>query len=121
MAELGIFRVRHVEVVIGHELVEDVFSDLAMDRQVVLASRELGDRPVAGHNGKRRNAAHRERLHVIGAEEQDDVRLGLVEDFAELLHRRTSLLELIRIFIRWPREHVRRVARADCSNDLAHL
>ena len=92
-----------------------------MDRQVVLASGELRDRAVARYDGERRHAAHRERLDVVGAEEQDGIRLGLVEHLAELVHRRAGLFELIRIFIRWPREHVRRVARADCCNNLAHL
>ena len=121
MTELGILRVGHVEVVIGDELVEDVLCHLAMDRQIVLAAGELGDRAIARHDCERWHAAHGEGLHVIGAEEEDRVRLGLVENFAELLHRRAGLLELIRILIRWPCEHVRGVARADCCNDLAHL
>jgi hypothetical protein len=58
---------------------------------------------------------------VIGAEEEDGVRLGLVEDLAELVHRRAGLRELIRILVRWPRKHVRCVTSSDCCDDLAHI
>ena len=120
MTELGVLGIRHVEVVIDDELVEDVFGELAVNRQVVLAPGELRHRAVAGDDGKRRHAADREGLDVVGAEEQDRVRLGLVEDLAELVHRPAGLLELVRILVRRPREHVRRVARSDGGNNLTH-
>jgi hypothetical protein len=120
VSELGILGVRHVEVVLDDELVEDVLGHLAMDRQVVLAAGELGDGATAGHDGKAGHATDRERLDVVRAEHQDHVRLALVERLAELLDRGLRLIELLRILVRWPREQVRRVARAECCNDLAH-
>ena len=120
MAELGIFRVRDVEVVVDDQLVEDVLGHLAMDRQVVLAAGELGDGPVPRDDRKTRDARDRKRFDVIGAEEQDRIRLGLVEDLAELLHPGAGLIELLRVLVGRPREHVRRMARADGRNDFTH-
>ena len=121
VAELGVLGVGHVEVVVDDQLVEDVLGHLAMDRQVVLASGELGDGAVAGDDGERRDAGHRERLDVIGAEEQD--RRPAWSRRAPCRARfiaAAGLIELLRILVRRPREHVRRVARADCCNDFTH-
>ena len=55
---------------------------------------------------ERRDAADRERLDVIGAEEQMMTSgFGLVEDLAELVHRAAGLLELLRVLVRRTREH----------------
>ena len=120
MAELGVFRIRDVEAVIDDQLVEDVFGELAMDRQVVLAAGELGNRPIARDDREARDARHGKRLDVIGPEEQNRVGLGLVQDPAELLHVAAGLIELLRVLVRRPREHVRRVARADGGYDFSH-
>jgi hypothetical protein len=120
VTQLGILGVGHVEVVVDDQLVEDVFGELAVNRQIVLASGELRDGAIAGNDRKRRHAADRERFDVVSTEEQNRVRLGLIEHLAELVHRPAGLLELIRILVRRPREHVRRVARPDGGNDLTH-
>ena len=120
VAELGILRVGDVETVLGDQLVEDVLGHLAVDGQVVLAARELRDGAIAGDDGKRRHARHREGFDVVGAEEEDDVGLGLVEHLAELVHGPAGLLQLFRVFVRRPREHVGRVTGADGCDDLSH-
>ena len=99
---------------------QDVFGHPAMDRQLVLAARELRVRRVAGDNRERRHAGHRERLDVIGAEEDDDVRLGFVEDLAELVHRPPGLIELLGVLVGRTSKHVWRMARADSGNNFTH-
>src|SRR5207302_7650728 len=59
-------------------------------------------------------------LDVIAAEKDDDVRLGLVENSAQLRHSSAGLVELLRLLVRRPRKHVRRVARADRRDYLTH-
>ena len=120
MAELGIFRVGDVEVVLDHQLVEDVFGQVAMNRQIVLAAREPGNRPVTRHDRKTGHAGDREGFDMIGAEKQDGIRLGLVENLAELAHAVAGLIELLRVLVGRPREHVRGVARTDGSDDFTH-
>ncbi len=121
MTELRVFRVRDVEVVVLDELVQDVFRHLSMDRQLVLAARELRVRRIAGDHAERRHATHGKRLDVIGAEEDDDVRLGLVEHLAELVHAAPRLVELFRVLVRRTSEHVGGMTRPDSRYDFAHV
>ena len=120
VAELGVLRIRQVEVVVGDQLVQDVFRHLAVDRHDPLASREPRHGVAAGDDRERGHAADGERLDVIGAEEDDDVGLGLVEHLAQLLHRRAGLIQLLRVLVRRTREHVRGMARPDGRNDFSH-
>jgi hypothetical protein len=121
VAELGVFGIRHVEAVVDDELVEDVLGQVAVNRQGVLAAGKLRDGIVAGDDRKRRDTRHRERFDVIGAEKENGIRLRLVEDLAELLHADPGLIELLRVLVGRPGEHVRGMTGADGSNDFAHV
>ena len=120
MSQLGVLRVGNVEVLLDDQLVQQVFGHLAMDRHVVLAAREFRDGPAAGDDGECRHARDGKRLNVIAPEEHDRVRTRFVENLAQLLHRRGSLVELLRVLVGRSREQIRRVARTDCGNDLTH-
>src|SRR5215813_7497134 len=91
-----------------------------MDPQIVLAARELRVRGIAGDDTERRHAAHRERLDVVGAQKDDDVGLRLVEHLAELVHAPPGLVELLRVFVRRTRKHIRGMARTDGRDDFTH-
>src|SRR5262245_51712081 len=91
-----------------------------MNRQVVLASGEAGDGAAPCDDGERRNAGDRKRLDVVASEKQNDIRLGLIEHLAQLLHTRTGLVELLRVLVRRTRKHVRCMTGADGGNDFTH-
>jgi hypothetical protein len=118
--ELGVFRVRHVEVLLGHELRQDVFRHLAVVPQDDLPPREPRRRLAAGNDAEGRDARGRKRLDVIAPEKQDDVGLGFVEHGPELAHGRRGLFELLRVLVRRVREQIRRMASADGGNDFTH-
>ena len=76
---------------------------------------------LAGHDRKRWDALQKERLHVVAGEDDQRVRLGFVQQLAELPHGRNPGVELLGVFLRRPREELRRVHGRHGCNDLSHV
>ena len=91
-----------------------------MDREVVFLAGELRDCAAARDDREGRDTRHGKRFDVIAAEEEDDVGIGFVENLSQLAHAGACLIELFRFLVRRPREHVRRMTRADGRYDFTH-
>jgi len=62
----------------------------------------IGDDSLAANDRECWNTGHTERVEVIAAQKDDDVRLGLVQNFPKLTHRADAGLRLFRNFVRRP-------------------
>ena len=80
MTKKGVFGIRDVEACMN-QFVEKILSHLTMIRKIVMMSDVIGDDSLAANDRECWNTGHAERVEVIAAQKDDDVRLGLVQMF----------------------------------------
>ncbi len=72
------------------------------------------------HHGEGRNRGEEERLQVVAADDNRQVRLGLFNILAQLPHRGDVGVQLLRNLRRRPDEQLRRVHGGDGGDYLSH-
>ena len=78
-------------------------------------------RAIAGDDREGRHGFQKEGLHVIAGENDQRIGLGLIQSLAEPKHRCGARVELLGIFLRRPREKLRRMHGGHGGYDFAHI
>src|SRR5688572_2706793 len=91
-----------------------------MNGQFELAPGPLGMSVVAGDNGERGHAGHRERFEVIVPYIDDDVRFAFVQNPAQLLHAFDAAIDFLGLLIGGTRKCIWRVRSSNSCNDFTH-
>src|SRR5258708_4272968 len=120
MAEDGILRIRHVQVGVD-QLVEQIFGKSLVNRKIVWLAGQFRVCPLAGHDGECWNRGKEKSLHVVVANHDRHVRLGLVQVLAKQTHRGDVRIKLSEVFTWWPDKKLRRVYRSKCRYDFPHV
>jgi hypothetical protein len=119
VTQFGVFRISHIEAAL-YQLVQQILGHFPVDRMIEFTSTELRNGTVPGNDGERGIAAQRERLHVIASEKDDDIRFGLVEESAQLIHRGNAGIQLLRFLIGRSRHQLGRVRGREGRNNFTH-
>ena len=119
MPQFALLRIGHIEVPV-HQLVEEILGQALVNRRIPGTAGENGVRMGAGDHLKGRYRLQEKRFQMIARKDDQRVGLGFVEVFPELAHCRDPGIQLRRIFLRRPREQLRRVHGGHGSYDLTH-
>src|SRR5262245_44736606 len=99
MAQHCVFGVGHIEAR-TYQLLQKVIGQLTMNWQVVISPGKTGNGSITGEDSECWNTVEGERFQVITTEEDNHVRLGLVEHRAQLAHCLHGCGKLNAIFVR---------------------
>ena len=120
MSEDSVLRIRHVEVFI-HQFVEQVLSKSLVNREIVRLAGKFRAGPLARHDCEGRDGAQKKRFHVVVANHDGHIRLGLVQVLAQKAHGRDVRVKLSEVFTRRPDKKLWCVYRSECRYDFPHI
>ena len=119
MSQNCVLRIGHVEAGV-HQFVEQVFRKPLVNGKVIILAGEFRTRTFSGENGKGWDRSEEKSFHVIVANHQHHIGLGLIQVLAQQAHRGNVSIELCRIFTWRPHEKLRRVNGSHGCYDFSH-
>src|SRR6266404_5493237 len=119
MSQNGVLRIGHIETCVD-QLVEQIFGESLVNREVVTLAGEFRSRPFTGEDGKSWNRSQEKSLHVIVADHERHVGLGLIQVLAKQAHGGYVGIELRGVFARRPHEKLRRMNRPHSCHNFSH-